>query len=68
VARLAELLFELADPALARGDRVLALAPRSGERVGEPLEPPLGEPQLLRVVPIAAAHEVGQHVDLAEGV
>jgi hypothetical protein len=68
VTRLAQLVFEFADPGVPRSDRLLALAPCSGDRVGELIQPPLRKPELLDIVPVAATHEVGQHVGLAERI
>ena len=66
LTRLAQRVFELADFPVTRGDRLLGLAPCSADRIGELVQPPLRKPEFLHIVAIAAAHEVGQHVDLAE--
>ena len=61
-----ELGLELGDPAVALGQRVLRLPAAARQPLGQLLGAPLGQPQRLGMGAVVAAHEVREHVDLAE--
>ena len=63
---MGEFGLELGDPAVALGLRVLGLTPAARQPLGQLLGAPLRQPQRLGVGAVVAAHEVREHVDLAE--
>ena len=67
VPHLLDLALEARDPRVALGDSLLRPATHPLEALLELRHPTLRRPQRLGVGAVHAAHEVGQHVDVAEG-
>jgi hypothetical protein len=63
---IAQFVFERSDPLIPFGHVVPDTTSLAGELVGKLADLALRQPQLLGALPVEAAHEVGQHVDLAE--